>query len=531
MDPVWIAIAFVLGFGMRMVGLPPLIGFLAAGFLLKGFGVEGGEAIEDIAELGVYLLLFGIGLKLDLRSLARPEVYGVASIHMLVTTLAFVAAILAVGLAGVGMLGGIGIGPAALIAFALSFSSTVFAVKVQEESGETSALHARVAIGILIVQDIFAIIFLTASTGKVPSPWALGLLALPVLRPPLMWIMSRSGHGELLVLLGIVFVAGATELFEVVNMKPDLGALVIGLLVASHPKSGELSKALLGFKDLFLVGFFLSIGLKGVPSLETVGIAVVLALLMPLKIGLFYFVMTKFRLRARTALLGSFSLANYSEFGLIVAAVGARKGWISDDWLVVIAVALALTFLAAAPLNTRAREIYERLAARLRRHESSRRIRGDELIDPGAATITIFGMGRVGRGAYDELRARLGDVVLGIDRKPATVQRNLDAGRTVVLGDATDLDFLQRVRKTGRMKAVMLTMANHRENLEAARILRDHGFAGTIAATARYTDHIAELEEAGVRAAFDLFEGAGVGFADHVVDAMDTGAETEDTPA
>jgi predicted Kef-type K+ transport protein len=519
MDPAWIALAFVLGLAMRMVGLPPLVGFLAAGFVLKGFGVEGGEVIEEIADLGVYLLLFGIGLKLDLRSLARPEVYGVASIHMGLTTIAFTGAVFLVGLTGLGLFGGLGLGPAALIAFALSFSSTVFAVKVQEESGEVSARHARVAIGILIVQDIYAIIFLTASTGKLPSPWALGLLALPLVRPALMWLISKSGHGELLVLLGIVLVAGATKLFEIVSMKPDLGALVIGLLVAAHPKSGELSKAILGFKDLFLVGFFLSIGLKGAPSVEAVGIAVVLALVMPLKIALFYWLMAKFRLRARTSLLASFSLANYSEFGLIVAAVGAKAGWISDDWLVIIAVALSLTFLAAAPLNTHARAVYERFGDRLRRHESAKRARGDEEVDPGSATIAVFGMSRVGQGAYDELRERLGDVAIGVDRKPEIVQRNLDAGRHVLMGDATDVDFLMRVRKRDQIEVVLLTMSNQNEILEAVRVLRENGYTNIIAATARYPDDLAALEAAGVQAAFDLFEGAGAGFAEHVLDA------------
>jgi predicted Kef-type K+ transport protein len=85
MDPLWIAVAFVLGFVARQVGLPPLIGFLAAGFVLKAFGVEAGEALDDIADLGVYLLLFTIGLKLRVRSLLRPEIWAGTTLHMAVT--------------------------------------------------------------------------------------------------------------------------------------------------------------------------------------------------------------------------------------------------------------------------------------------------------------------------------------------------------------------------------------------------------------------------------------------------------------
>ena len=376
MDVAWLAIAFVLGFVARGVGLPPLVGFLAAGFTLNLLGVEAGEALDEVADLGVQLLLFSIGLKLDLRSLSRPEIWGVASIHLAITTLLFGAGLFLLSLAGLGLVGGLDLPTAALVAFALSFSSTVFAVKALEDSGEMSALHGSVSIGILIVQDIFAIVFLTASTGQLPSPWALALLGLPLLRPPLRWIMDRAGHGELLVLLGIVLVAGAAWLFELVGLKPDLGALIVGVLVGACPKANEMSKALMSFKHLFLVGFFLVIGLLGVPSLEGVGIAVVLAIVVPLKVVLFFLLMTRFRLRARTAVLGSISLATYSEFGLIVAAVGAKSGWISEDWLVVLAIAMSITYAIAAPFNQRARRLYERFCRGLQRFESGERVPG-----------------------------------------------------------------------------------------------------------------------------------------------------------
>ncbi len=89
MDPILIAIAFLFGFIANRVKLPPLVGYLVAGFLLNAFGIHGGENLDMIADLGVTLLLFSIGLKLQLRSLFKPEVWAVASIHMLVTILIF----------------------------------------------------------------------------------------------------------------------------------------------------------------------------------------------------------------------------------------------------------------------------------------------------------------------------------------------------------------------------------------------------------------------------------------------------------
>jgi len=241
-----------------------------------------------------------------------------------------------------------------LIAFALSFSSTVFAVKVLEENGEMGAMHGRVAIGILIMEDLFAVIFLAIAAGKIPTLWALTLLALIPLRPLLMAMMDRSGHGELLVLFGLLMAVVGAEGFELVGVKGDLGALILGMLLATHPKAGELANSLLGFKDLFLVGFFLTIGLAGTPSLAAVGLAALLAVLVTFKVALFFVLLTRFKLRARTAVLSSLNLANYSEFGLIVVAIAVSNGWIGSEWLVIIAIALSITFVLASSLNTAA---------------------------------------------------------------------------------------------------------------------------------------------------------------------------------
>ncbi|MEO1029744.1 MAG: cation:proton antiporter, partial [Pseudomonadota bacterium] len=202
------------------------------------------------------------------------------------------------------------------------FSSTVFVVKALEERGEFASLHGRIAIGILIMQDIAAVAFLAISKGEVPSIWALSIVLLIPLRPLLHRLLVRVGHGELLVLFGFVLALGGAELFELVQLKGDLGALIIGLLMSTHPKADELAKTMLNFKELFLLGFFLSIGLSGQPTLETVVIGLALAPLVFLKSALFFALLTQFKLRARTALIATVNLMNFSEFGLIVAAIG-----------------------------------------------------------------------------------------------------------------------------------------------------------------------------------------------------------------
>jgi predicted Kef-type K+ transport protein len=528
MDPLWISIAFLFGFAFRQIGLPPLVGFLLAGFVLQALGAEGGNFLQEISDLGVLLLLFSIGLKLKLKSLLRPEIWAGTTLHMLITILVFGGAMLGLARAGFSLFAPLDWKLALLIAFALSFSSTVFAVKVLEDKAELASFHGRVAIGILIMEDVLAVVFLTASTGKFPSPWALALIPfLFVLRPLMVVLMDRSGHGELMILLGLFMslVIGAGS-FELVGMKADLGALVIGVLVSNHPKAGELAKHLMGFKDMFLVGFFLSIGLSTHPTWETLGVAALLVAALPFKVALFFLLLARFRLRARTSILAAFSLANYSEFGLIVAALAAGLGWIESAWLVTIAIALALSFVLAAPLNTFAQMIYNRHAARLKGFETRRRHPEDTPINSGKAEIVIFGMGRIGTSVYDAMVERCGDMVIGVDFCRATVDRQRATGRNVILGDPTDPDFWERATLGRRdnerpISMAMLTMPKHAANLAAAKFLRRIEFRGVVVTTAHYEDEIPELEAAGVDGAFDFRTEAGIGLAEQAHELLE----------
>ncbi len=524
MDSLAIIIAFALGFAARQVGLPPLVGYLVAGFAIKASGAEGGAIIVELADVGILLLLFSIGLKLKLRSLMRPEVWAGASIHMLITVIVFGSGIFLLAAAGLSKFAALDFKLSLLIAFALSFSSTVFAVKILEEKGEMTSLHGRVAIGILIMQDILAVIFITASTGKLPSPWALLVpVVLYAARPLIFKIMDRLGHGELVILFGLflAMVAGADG-FEMVGLKPDLGALILGMLVASHSKAAEMAKALFSFKELFLVGFFLSIGLKGLPDAEAIGIAALFVLVTPFKVALFFLLLTRFKLRARTALLGSFSLANYSEFGLIVGYIGETSGWISSEWLVIIAIALSTTFILASPLNAAAHNIYNRLANRLKPYETKTRHPDDQPIDPGDAEIVIFGMGRVGTGAYDYLREHHGDVILGCDSDPMVIKGHQEAGRNVFQGDPTDLDFWEKqdLESEDKVRLALLTMPQFTANMEAIKLIKKLGFEGLIVASAHFDDEVDALKDAGVKA-YNFYGEAGVGLAEAAYEELE----------
>ena len=523
MDPFWVVAAFVFGAASSRIGLPPLVGYLIAGFALNIFGVEGGETLGKIADAGVTLLLFSIGLKLKLKSLSKPEVWAGATIHMFITVAVFGTGIWILSMSGMPFFHLLSWQSATLIAFALSFSSTVFAVKVLEEKKETSSRHGTAAIGILIMQDIIAVVFLAASAGDIPSPWAAALIAsLFIIRPLMARFLVRCGHGELLMLFGILMTTAGYSSFEMVNLKGGLGALVFGMLLATHPKAGELADRLLSFKDLFLVGFFLNIGISGSLTLTGLVIALLLALAVPFKAALFFGILTRLKLRARTSLLTSLSLTNYSEFGLIVGSVGVTMGWINGDWLVIIAVALSITFILAAPLNSASHIIYSRTSGRLKSFETANRLPEDKPIETGEAEVAIIGMGGVGTSAFDEMRRRYGDVVIGLDFCAETVQQHRKLGRNVVYGDAEDSDFWERVEPAkSRVNLVMLALPDPNTSIFAIRQMAQRGYRGQITASVRYEDEIPILKAEGIDAAYSLYEEAGVGFADHVCAHMD----------
>ncbi|WED20985.1 cation:proton antiporter [Vibrio sp. JC009] len=518
-----ISAAFVSGFLALRVNLPPLVGFLLAGFTLNLLGYETNQSIELLADLGVTLLLFTIGLKLDIKTLLSKEIWAGATLHNLLSTAVFTSAFMLLKTLGVTTLAGLAFEQLLLLSFALSFSSTVFAVKTLQEKGEMNSIYGNIAIGILVMQDIFAVLFLTISTGKLPEWYAIALFGLPLIRPALYKLLDRAGHGEMLVLLGIfsALVLGA-GLFEFVGMKPDLGALILGMLLAGHKKSSELSKSLFNLKELFLVCFFLNIGLAEQPTVSGFLMALLFMLLLPIKGALYFAVINGFKFRVRTSLLASLSLFNFSEFGLIVGGLAYKQGWLDGNILVSVAIAVSLSFIIAAPLNRFGHRIYQRSSSWLKEHSAESLNHRDQLINPGDAQVLILGMGRIGSGAYDEIRERYGDICLGVEVHKEGARQHSEEGRNVLCEDATDPDFWERILDTGRVKLVLLAMPHHQGNQLALNMLTNKGFKGQIAAIAEYPDQIDALYEQGIDAAFNIYREAGSGFARHVFEQLDT---------
>ncbi|MDM7323779.1 MAG: cation:proton antiporter [Thermus sp.] len=500
MEALWVAAAFTLGLLTNRMGLPPLVGYLGAGFALHEMGLSETEFLHKAAEIGVLLLLFTVGLKLRPQDLLEPRVLGIGGLHLVFfTTLAFL------------FMGNLP------LALALAFSSTVLVVKVLEDKKELTTYHGRLSVGILVLQDLVAVGLITLYGANHLSPWAGLILLLPLLRFAVAWLLEKSGHDELLILFGLGLALLGGEGFRQVGLSPELGALIMGILLSQHGKGAEMAKALWGLKEAFLVAFFLDIGLReGFKGVEVSAILPLLLLALA-KAPLFFALFLLFGLRARTAFVSALYLGNYSEFALIVGVVLERAGLLPYT-LSTISLAVALTMATSAPLARYSHSLYKRLEARLLPLERKVAHPDQEPERLEGATVLIVGMGRTGGAVYRILEAK-GERPLGLDADPEKVERHRAKGRRVFYGDAEDPELWERLNLSG-LKAVVLALPDLEAKLLAARWLKERNFKGILAATSFHREEDPALEAAGVTLLFHPFREAGERLAERVLEAL-----------
>ena len=523
MDFLWIFIAFMCGFVAKQINLPPLIGYLAAGFGLHAYGVQPHENLEILANIGITLMLFTIGLKVNFSTLLQTSVWAGTNLHMLSWIIVGTLIMKGLALLGMSYFSGLDWTALALISFALSFSSTVCIVKLLEEKNEMKARHGKLAVGILVMQDIVAVAFLVIATGETPSVYALGLLLLWPARPLIGRILNQAGHGELLPLIGFFLAMGGYELFSFLNIKGDLGALVVGLLLSQHVKSVELAKSLLSFKDIFLIGFFLSIGFTALPSVEMIPALAIISFLLVIKGVLLFHTLALTGSSSRNRFLSSMIVHHYSDFGLIVTALCVQNGWLEKDWLVIIALAVSISFIFTSIFYNYAHTAYAYARTWVKYFERSQPtpLYHEQL---KRAEVLVIGMGRVGRSSYDVLHNQIGDKVWGVESDINKVRRHNDQGRHIIFGDAEDADFWE-TRELWHIKLIMLTMPSVGDISDITKQLEICGYQGHIVAIARYEDEREKLLQMGVDDVFNYYVEAGSGFAEESLNLLNNIAD------
>jgi len=448
MDIIWIGFAFLLGVLLNRYHIPPLVGYLLAGIGLSFTAYEPGSLLHEIAHLGVIFLLFTVGLHISLKGILQKEVLGVGLIHLAVSTAIFVPVSLYFGLSTEA---------AVIVAVTLGFSSTVLAAKGLETRNELSSYYGRLSIGILIVQDLVAIGIIAYAGGGIPSPWAVILLGLPLIRPLLSRLLLIVERDELLLLMALSLAVGGSSLFEWFYLSGELGALVMGMLFVNDDKAEQLEKKIWGIKEAFLVGFFLEIGLGGFPDSIGFKMIGILLLILPFKAILFYGLFMAFKLRARTGFLSTVTLTAYSEFTLIAGAVAASAGIIPSEVIVILGLLTAISYVINSILVRYEDTIWQRMNNFLRRFERDVKHPDHQPVSVGAAEYLVIGLGRTGQAALKHFKEK-DKAAVGIDINPDRVKEMMDEGCRVLYADAQDAFFWEELDMQ-KVQAILLAMS------------------------------------------------------------------------
>jgi Kef-type K+ transport system membrane component KefB len=473
---------------------PLILAFIAVG-IVAGPAVLGwvsaADEIDLLAKIGISLLLFVVGLKLDLHLIRTLGPLALVAGLGQMTFSCVLGYILgrAFGLETVAAL---------YVGMGLAFSSTIVAVKLLSDKREIDALHGRAAVGVLIIQDVAVVVTmlgLTAFGGDGEGPWRAAaeillesaalvcFLALAV-RYFLPALLNRlAASSELLVLFAIAWAVGLAAVSEWIGFSKEMGAFLGGVSLASTPYREAIGARLVALRDFLLLFFFINLGAGLDPALLEGKVGIAVALSLSVLIGkplILFLILGAFGYRNRTGALTGLSLSQISEFSLILAALGVSLGHIDRSTLSLITLVGIVTIGASTYLTLYAHPFYELLAPWLRPFE--RRVEHPEELELGPGThpeFVVFGLGRYGGEIARGLVAR-GKAVLGIDFDPQIVSARSEEGLSTRYGDAHDPELLPHLPLHGA--AWVISTAVERDvNLAILSALRAHGYRGRVA--------------------------------------------------
>jgi Kef-type K+ transport system membrane component KefB len=503
-----IALAAILTVIARIVKQPPLIAYLIAGVLAGPlfFNILGGESSELIqvfAHIGVAFLLFIVGLNLDLRVL--KEVGGVS-------TIAGISEILVTGVIGffLALFFGFSNTTALYIGAALAFSSTVVVVKILSDKKEIDTLHGRIALGILIVEDFVAAIALMAipllnSNGNLLSVAGWLSLAVGVILAIFLFshfilkhflnYLARSQ--ETLFLFGITWALALATLFDWLGFSLEIGALIAGMSLASSKYTLELGGKMKPLRDFFVVLFFVFFGSQLTSTLDWSTIKVALILSTFIIIGKPVIVMTILRLygyKKRTNFLAGASLAQISEFSLILTLLGFTLGHLSQE-IMSLAVLIAIITIGISSYSIYySHSIFNKISNFLGIFEGKKM--GSKEKKKESYDVVLFGYHRIGYKILRTLQESKASFVV-VDYNPKTILKLGKQGVNCIYGDASDKEFLSEL-DLSKAKVVVSTIPDEYSNLSIKQNLEKLNSEAVFIATSEQPSHALDLYSKGI---------------------------------
>mgnify|MGYP001823269388 FL=1 len=506
LDNVFYQIGAILGLAAAggalalLLRQPLIVAFIAVGILLgpSGFGVvvQSGE-IELFARLGIALLLFVVGLKLDVHIIRTVgPVALLTGLGQIVFT-SVIGYLIALTL-------GMGHVTAIYIAVALTFSSTIIIVKLLSDKREVDSLHGRIAVGFLIVQDIVVVLVmigLTAAGQAVDGPslgkeamlivakGVLMLLAVALLTryvlPRLLHRLARSS--ELLMLFAIAWAIIGAMVGDALGFSKEVGAFLAGVSIASTPYRELVAARLVSLRDFLLLFFFIELGAN--LDMNTIGAqtgaAIVFSLFVLIGNPLIVMVIMGYMgYRKRTGFLAGLTVAQISEFSLILAALGLSLGHLEQTTVGLVTLVGLITISASTYMILYSHEIYARLGPYLgwfERKVTHREI--DSLAESrDQIDVLLFGLGRFGSTLARMLRER-GCRLLAIDFDPTIVRLYEQEGYRTRYGDAEDPEFIATLPLESAVWVVS-TLRERALNRVLLQGLQQQGYRGKVAVSA-----------------------------------------------
>ena len=507
------AVIGALAAGLRQ---PLIVAFIAVGIMSgpSGFNwLHSADQVDLLAKIGITLLLFMVGLKLDLhliRSMGRVA---------LATGLGQV---LFTSIVGYGLSVALGFEPLAAlyVAVALTFSSTIIIVKLLSDKGEIDSLHGRIAIGFLIVQDIVVVLVMIGlsalGTGATENSLAQEML-LVLLKgvallagvgilmryglPQLLYCLARTQ--ELMMLFAIAWGVSLAALSEALGFSKEVGGFLAGISLASTTYREAIGSRLVSIRDFLLLFFFLSLGAQldmghlGSQAWPAIALSLFVLIGNPLIVIIIMGVMGY---RARTGFLAGLTVAQISEFSLILGALGVTLGHIDDSVMGLITLVGLITIGLSTYLILYSHPLYERFGTWLQIFERTTPHREQEEDDTSREALNpdviLCGLGRYGSRMAEGLRKK-GYVVLGVDFDPEVVALWHAQGWPAFYGDAADPNLPGSLPLT-RTRWVVSTIPATSTNVTLLHALRTHGYTKQLGMAA-YTVREAELlKQAGV---------------------------------
>ncbi|WP_041798332.1 cation:proton antiporter [Rhodopseudomonas palustris] len=517
-----ILFAWMLGLSAHFFRQPLILAYLVAGFAIGPFGlglVQSQESISVISELGLIFMLFMIGLEIDLKKVVRAgSVILVAAGGQLIggCLLGF-AFFLAIGLS----FGG-GRFDALYLTVACALSSTVIIVKVLYEKRELDTLPGRLTLGVLVLQDIFAILFLAVqpslaelqisvlllSIGRVA---ALVATAIVLSRYVLPWLFHRIARTPELVLLGALawcFLIG--EIAERLHLSREMGSLVAGVSLSTFPYALDVTAKVTTLRDFFITLFFVAVGMTiPVPNGSVIMLALAIAAFTVVSRVVTTFVpLYLMRQGLRASLLPALNLAQISEFSLVVIQTGIVAGHIRTETASAASFAFVLLAVLSTFVMVRSDQI-TRAAIRMLKAIGLRDLDhkaedADDAAGHGAVRrIVILGFFRAASALISEIERQNPELlkqISVIDFNPMVYRTLTDRGMHVVYGDISNVDTLLHAG-VGKAEMIILSVpdsllkgANNERLVRHVRVLNP---TAKIVATADLLADVAALYAAG----------------------------------